>query len=230
MAPVAETPVTCVLLGGGGHASVLIEILELRPGTTVAGVLDPDRRLWKSTILGVPVLGGDDRLPALAAQGVTHFVVGIGGVGDNRPRRRLYDMAVAAGLAPLTVKHPSSLVSPRAVIGPGCQLLPGCVVHTNVTLGANVIVNSGAIVEHDCHVADHAHIATGARLASTVRVGAGAHVGAGATVIQCRRIGDWAVVGAGAVVTRDVEAGTTAVGVPARAVAPRAPSRTGGES
>lgn len=217
-APAVQAPVTCLVLGAGGHASVLIECLELRPATTIAGVLDPDRRLWGGTLLGVPVLGGDDRLDGLAASGVTHFVVGVGGIGNNRPRQRLYEAALAAGLAPLVVRHPSSVVSSRAVIGAGSQLLPGCIVHTLASLGVNVIVNSGAIVEHNCVVADHAHVATGARLASTVRVGVGAHIGTGATILQCLRIGDWAVVGAGAVVIRDVPAGATVVGVPARVI------------
>lgn len=225
--PPSASVVRCVLLGGGGHASVLIECLERQDGTVIVGLLEPDRQLWGTTFLGVPILGGDSLLPELTGRGATHFVVAIGGVGNNRPRQRLYDLAVGAGLLPLTVMHPSSIVSPRASIGPGCQLLPGCIVHTNATLGSNVIVNSGAIVEHDSIVWDHAHIATGARLASTVKVGTGAHIGAGATVIQCRSVGDWAVVGAGAVVSSDVESGAIVAGVPARPLRPRGAGRDG---
>jgi UDP-perosamine 4-acetyltransferase len=208
-------PVTCVLLGAGGHASVLLDCLALSGAATVAGVLVPDQALWGTTLAGVSVLGGDDLMPDLLRRGVTHFVVGLGGAGNNRPRQRLFDLAARSGLVPLTVIHPSSIVSPRAAVGPGCQLLPGSIVNAGATLGANVIVNSGAIVEHDCAVSDHVHVATGARLAGSVTVGTGAHVGAGATVIQGRHVADWAVVGAGAVVAKDVESGVTVVGVPA---------------
>jgi sugar O-acyltransferase (sialic acid O-acetyltransferase NeuD family) len=205
----------CVIIGAGGHASVLLDALATAD-VTLAGVLEANRSMWGATWNGVPVLGGDDQLESLLKKGITHFVVGVGGIGDNRPRVRLFEKAVAAGLTPLSVLHPVSGVSPRATLGPGCQILPGAIVNAGAHLGSNVIVNTGAIIEHDGRIADHVHVATGARLASTVTVGRGAHVGAGAVVLQCRTIGDWAVVGAGAVVVHDVEAGSVVVGVPAR--------------
>jgi UDP-2-acetamido-3-amino-2,3-dideoxy-glucuronate N-acetyltransferase len=54
------------------------------------------------------------------------------------------------------------------------------------------------------------------------RVGRRATVGSGAIVMGGVRIGNGALVGAGAVVTRDVGAGETVVGSPARAISPRA--------
>ena len=166
--------------------------------------------------MGVPVLGGDDLLARLAQQGATEFVVGVGGVRDNRPRKELFELALAQGLTPITVRHPSAICSQWAEVGDGAVLYPGSIVNAGATLGANTIVNTGAIVEHDCIVGDHVHIATGARLAATVGVGAMAHIGTGATVRQNISIGEGAVVGAGAVVVKDVESWTVVVGIPAR--------------
>lgn len=216
----SQPPVQWVMIGGGGHASVLVDAMA-GADAILGGVLEFDRSRWGLTWHGVPVLGGDDELASLPGRGITHFVVGVGGIGDNRPRARLFDKAVAAGLTPLSVVHPASIVSSRASIGQGCQILPGAIVNAGAELGANVIVNTGAIVEHDGRIADHVHIATGARLASGVTAGRGAHVGAGATVLQGRTIGEWAVVGAGAVVVNDVPVGTVVVGVPARMLAPK---------
>lgn len=218
--PDGQTPsmsgLPCVVLGGGGHAKVLIESLRLSAGATPRVILDADRSLWGTEVLGVPVLGGDDRLSAVVAEGITAFVVGVGGVGDNRPRRRLFELAVSYGLTPVTARHPSAIVSPSCGIGAGTVLFPLAVVNAGVSIGMNVIVNTGAIVEHDCRIADHVHLATGARLTSGVTVGAEAHLGAGSVVRQGITIGDRAIVGAGAVVVRDVQPGTIVVGVPAR--------------
>ncbi|MBI4513599.1 MAG: NeuD/PglB/VioB family sugar acetyltransferase [Gemmatimonadetes bacterium] len=206
----------CVVLGGGGHARVVIDAIQASGEATTVAILDADRSRWGTELQGVPITGGDDQLAAVLASGVTHFVVGIGSVRDTGPRRRLFERASACGLTALLVRHPSAVSSPWARMGGGSVLLANAVVNAGATVGENVIVNTGAIVEHDCLIGDHVHIATGARLASGVRVGMGAHVGAGAVVRQQIVIGEEAVVGAGAVVVRDVAPRTVVVGVPAR--------------
>lgn len=206
---------SCAVLGGGGHARVLIDALLASGAARPAAVLDPDPALRGAKILGVPVLGGDDaKLP----KGVTHFVVGLGSTGDAAPRRRVYETALARGLQPLSVVHPSAVVSRFARLGPGCAVLARAVVNVGAVVGANAIVNTGAIVEHDCAIGDHAHVATGACLAGGVSVGEGAHVGVGACARQDAKIGARAVIGAGAAVVADIPAGAMAVGVPARPV------------
>jgi sugar O-acyltransferase (sialic acid O-acetyltransferase NeuD family) len=205
----------CVIVGGGGHARVLIDCLRLSGAARIYGVLDPDRSRWGQNMLDVPIVGGDDLLAGLKAHGVDWFAIGLGGTGDNRPRRTLFELALSHGLRPLIVQHPTAIVSSHATIGEGCQLLPGCIVNAGAMLGVNVIVNSGAIVEHDCMIGNHVHIATGAQLASTVRVGDGAHIGAGATIRQSITIGEGSIVGAGAVVVKDVSPYVVVAGVPA---------------
>lgn len=205
----------CVILGGGGHTRVLIDCLQVSRSAQLYGVLDRDRTGWGQTLLGVPILGGDELLAEIVAKGVNCFAVGLGGIGDNRPRQRLFELGLFYRLEPLTVMHPMAICSRWAKVGAGSQLFPGSIVNAGAELGENVIVNSGAMVEHDCIIGSHSHVATGARLASTVRVGEGAHIGAGATVIQCITIGEGAIVGAGAAVVKDVPPYTVVVGVPA---------------
>lgn len=210
----------CLILGGGGHAAVLIEGLRAAGGVEPVGILDPDASLWGSELLGVPILGGDALLDALSAAQVDHFLVGLGATGNNARRRRLFELGLAKGLRPWGLVHPSVLLSPSARLGEGCQLLPGAIVNTRAQLGCNVLVNTGAIVEHDCRIGDHVHIATGARLAGAVLVGAEAHIGVGACIRQGIRIGAGAVVGAGAAVVKDVPERVVVAGVPATILKP----------
>lgn len=221
-------PRLCVILGGGGHCRVLLDILLDDPLTRVAGILDGDPARRGGDVWGVPILGDDGRLAEMVAGGVTHFVVGLGSVGNADLRARLFALGRASGLTPLDVVHPAAVGSRRIASGLGVQRLAGSVVNAGAVIGDNVIVNTGAVVEHDCRLADHVHVASGARLAGNVRVGYGAHVGAGATVLQGVSVGDRAVVGAGAVVVRDVPPGIVVVGVPAKPLKAAGAAATGG--
>ncbi len=206
----------CIILGGGGHAKVLIDSLQLSGGVTLYAVLDKDHSRWGTDLLGVPLIGDDSLLPEMIDRGVNCFVVGIGSIGDCRPRRKLFNLGLSLGFRPFTVIHPTSVLSRWAKVGLGSQLLPCSIVNAGASIGIDAIINTGAIVEHDCIIGDHAHIAIGARLASNVKVGSGALIGAGAIVKQCISIGNEAIVGAGAVVIEDVPAREVVFGVPAR--------------
>lgn len=205
-------------IGAGGHAKVVLEILRLIGSFELVGLLDRDRDLWNTQVLGVPVLGDDDILSELKQQGVNHAFLGVGSIGNWQPRKRLYDELLKRGFQIVPAIHPHAVISPSAAIGTGPTVMAGVLINASAILGNNVIINTGAVVEHDCIVGDHAHIATGARLAGNVLVGMGTHVGAGATVREFISIGEGAIVGAGAVVVKDVAAGKLAIGVPARPV------------
>ena len=66
------------------------------------------------------------------------------------------------------------------------------------------------------HPLDPAHRRTGLERARPVTIGRDVWVGGGAIILPGVSIGDGAVIGAGSVVTRDVPAGQTVVGNPAR--------------
>jgi sugar O-acyltransferase (sialic acid O-acetyltransferase NeuD family) len=205
-----------VILGAGGHAKVLIEALRAQGNSDALAALDNNQELWGRKVQGVPVLGGDDLLPGLVESGLGRFAIGLGGVKDNRPRKQLFERALDLGLEPVTVIHPSAIISPSAELGPGCQVLPGAVINADAKLGANVIINTRAVVEHDCRLGSHVHVASGAVLCSGCSLGEGVHIGAGAVVRQLLSIGEWCVVGAGAAVTKTVDKGKMVQGVPAK--------------
>jgi maltose O-acetyltransferase len=75
------------------------------------------------------------------------------------------------------------------------------------------------------HPRDPAQRRAGLEFGRPVRIGKFAWIGGGAIVLPGVSIGDDAVVGAGSVVTRDVPAGATVLGNPARIVSPGAQSR-----
>jgi UDP-perosamine 4-acetyltransferase len=204
-----------IIAGAGGHGRVVLDILRAAGRNNVVGFLDANRDLHGSEVGGVPVLGALNLLPKLKAKGVAGAIVAI---GDNRVRRSYAAKLAGGGLELINAVHPSAVVSASARLGTNVVIAAGAIVCTEARIGDSAIVNTGAIVDHECEVGDGVHVAPGVRLAGRVTVAAGAFVGIGASVLPCLTIGADAVVGGGALVHRDVPAGATVVGVPARVI------------
>jgi sugar O-acyltransferase (sialic acid O-acetyltransferase NeuD family) len=208
--------ISCVVVGGGGHAKVVIDALARSKAANIFGIIDANPDLKGKELMGIPVIGGDEMLERISKKSVSHFVIAVGAVQDNGPREKLFEKVSTMGLTPLVVIHPSAVCSEWSRIGEGSVVFANATINPFVTIGKNVIVNTGAIIDHDCKIGDHAHIATGARLSGTVVVGKRAHIGSGVTIRNNITIGEGVVVGSGSVVVNDVPDGACVKGVPAK--------------
>ncbi|QFT59746.1 Maltose O-acetyltransferase [Sulfitobacter sp. THAF37] len=100
----------------------------------------------------------------------------------------------------------------RIYINANCTILDSA----RVEIGDDTMIGSGAQLICAQHHKDPVKRAAGVEIALPVRLGRQVWIGAGSIVMPGVTIGDAAIVGAGAVVTRDVAAGQTVVGAPAR--------------
>ena len=102
--------------------------------------------------------------------------------------------------------------------GPGCFVNYNCVFLdvAEIRMGARTQIGPGVQLQTADHPREAARRATGEESGRPIRIGADCWIGGGALVLPGVSIGDGAIVGAGAVVTRDVAAGATVAGNPAR--------------
>jgi UDP-perosamine 4-acetyltransferase len=214
MAQGGDSPVkqNVIVLGAGGHAKVVIEILQANGDKVdycVSGTHGPD------TCVGVSVLEGDQHLPLLRQKGYCRAFVAI---GSNIIRQRMADVARRAGYQLINAISPHAIISPSVRLGGGIAVMAGAVINAASVIDDLAIINTGATIDHDCRIARGVHIAPQCALAGNVTVGEGAFLGTGAKVIPGMQIGRRATVGAGGVVIRNVPDGAVAVGVPARVI------------
>jgi maltose O-acetyltransferase len=108
-------------------------------------------------------------------------------------------------------------------VGDGVFLNFNCVILdvVEVSIGDRTQIGPAVQIYAADHPRDAETRASGLEFGRPVRIGRDVWIGGGAIILPGVTIGDGAVIGAGSVVTRDVGAGETAAGNPARARHPR---------
>jgi sugar O-acyltransferase (sialic acid O-acetyltransferase NeuD family) len=200
-----------VVYGAGGHGKVVADILLSLSQHEVVGFIDGNESLYGSTVLGLPVCGGESWLRKQST--TDHWGVALG-IGNNYVRGQI--VSRLRGLQLLLVIHPSATVSRSAELGEGTVVMAGAVINPGAQVGRGAIINSGAVVEHDVVIGDYAHVSPSSAMGGGARLGEMSHLGLGAVVLPGIKVGDRSIVGAGACVTKPVPSNTTVVGVPAK--------------
>jgi sugar O-acyltransferase (sialic acid O-acetyltransferase NeuD family) len=203
-----------LIVGGGGHAKVLIETLRLQ-SITILGIIDADSSKIGTDVSGIRIIGDDKVISGYKPETLL-LVNGIGSVHLPKIRTAVFEKFKAKGFTFAAVIHPSAVVASDVLLGEGVQIMAGAVIQPGSDIGANTIVNTNASVDHDCLIGSHVHLSPGVTLSGNVRVGDAVHLGSGATVIQGVTIAKNCLVGAGSVVVHDIPDDTEVMGVPAK--------------
>lgn len=192
-----------VIIGGGGHAKVVIDVIKIENKITIYGIVDPYVPVG-TPIMGVKVIGGDHMLKKLFKKGISAAFIGVGSVKDCKVRKKIYDNLKKIGFWLPVIKHPRSIIANDVKCQEGVFIAAGVVINSATRIGRNAIINTSVSIDHDCTVGDFVHIAPGVTLSGGVKVGDGSHIGAGATVIQGITIGKGCLVAAGTTLCHNI--------------------------
>jgi sugar O-acyltransferase (sialic acid O-acetyltransferase NeuD family) len=184
-----------LLLGCGGHARSLIDVVETGCQWRVHGLVGLPEQVGGS-VLGYPVIGTDADLPDLRSA-CPAALLAIGQVPDPAHRQRLAAHLQSLGFHCPVVISPHAHVSRHACLGPGTVVGHGAIVHAGAVVGAHCILNSFALIEHDVQLGDHCHVSTGALVNGGVQLGSGSFIGSGAMLREGLQLPVGTVISAG---------------------------------
>ena len=192
-----------ILVGSGGHAKVLRNILEeTNSSITYLVTKDDNDDLIKKYFSFSESINDEDIFSL--EKNETEIVNGIGSLPKSNNRKIFFQKFHESGYKFKTIISKYAFVSDESIIEEGVQVFPGAVIQPGVTIGKNTIINTGALIDHDCSIGSDNHIAPGAVLSGNVKTEKGVHVGTNASIIQGITIGRNSVIGAGVCAVKDV--------------------------
>ena len=204
-----------VILGRGGHAKAIINIIEKSRSFNIVGITDIDAKKGE-TFLGYPMLGNDDVLPKFLLEGVKNLAIGIGGFKDNTARTKLFERVLELGFDLPPIIHPSANIASRTEIGKASIIFSGVNLNVGVKIGSNTIIATGSNIDHESNLGDNVLISSGVSIGANVEIGDGVLCALGSNVISGVSINNEIVIGAGAVVVNDLSDKGTYIGCPAK--------------
>jgi UDP-3-O-[3-hydroxymyristoyl] glucosamine N-acyltransferase len=206
------TPHSKVALIGGG--AIALETLEIFGAATfTTAYCEPS--FAASARVDLPLCTDLQQLRTVAS----HYVLAL---ADPRDRMRLAAALDGAGLLPAApLVGPGSWISPSASVGPGSLLGHGVQIGPNCHIGPHNLILHHAVVGHDARSGRHVVLGPGVHVAGDTSIGDGVVVRANATLAKGIDVGAHALIAQSAACFRSVPAYATAIGNPARLLAPR---------
>lgn len=212
-----------IIVGSGGHAKVVIDILEKLNIYNIIGFID-DFKGKGTCVYGYEILGDESYIQ----DNQSSIDGGIIAIGDNWVRSKIVShiLSIDPQFKFITAIHPSATVARGVTVGVGTVIMAGCVINSDTVIGEHCILNTKSSVDHDCTIRDFVTIAPNATTGGNVKIGNFSTVSLGANIIHSREIGIHTIIGAGSNVLSDIGSYAVAYGTPARVVR----SRKQGES
>ncbi len=199
-----------IIIGAGGHAKVIADILLENGEYNIIGLIDSDKN---KSFMDLFVIGDDSCLEALFIRGIKKAFIAL---GSNSLRKKLSDNLKNIGYEFINVISKHAVISTNATIGDGIAIMPGAIINAFAKIEDGCIINTNSSVDHDVIIRQYTHIAPGSAVAGGVTIGENSFLGTGCRVIDQIKIGNNVIIGAGAVVINNIEDNHLAVGIPAK--------------
>lgn len=202
-----------IIVGDGGHAKVVCDILEMQDCYEIIGVTSNNST--EKGFQSYPIIGDDIVLDDSLYKGV-NIALGIGGFRNNTLRKNLYIKLKKKGFKIVSAIHPSAVIAKTAQIGEGSVIFAGVVLNPDVKVGDNTIIATGSTIDHESIIGNHVLVSAGVTIGGYTNIGDETLCALGCKIVSGIHVGKKALIAAGAVVVKDVYEDQVVYGIPAR--------------
>ncbi len=207
-----------VVLGADPQARIIPDILGALNDLELIGFVEwgEGRKFLIGDAAGFPVFSGNQFPEEVQSQmGSFEVIIAMSPMEKRKERiRQIKDLS----LNPVTIIHPSAVISKSAEIGRGCLICPGVIIGPGAKIGDHTILNSAVTIDHDTVIQENVIMGAGVHLPGYVKVHSDTFIGVGSCSVNGVTIGHNCLIGAGSVVTKDIPDNVIAAGVPAKEI------------
>lgn len=202
-----------VIVGAGGFGRELLEIVKninsVNPTWNVLGFIDDNTEALDDKRCEYNVIG---KISDWKVEEGQYFAMAI---AKPAVKEKVAKSLLDRGAEFASIIHPKTRISESAKYGKGLVMYESSALGPDTELGDFVTLLSTGI-GHDAFIGDYSTISSHCGINGYVRLGKRVYVGSHACIVPSARIGDDATVGIGSVIVRNVKAGTTVFGNPAK--------------
>ncbi len=202
-----------LIVGAGGHARELLEIVEsvcdskgiffFDDTDSVTGFIYNKYKIIRSLEEAKEIFKSDNS-----------FCIG---VGNPELRWSLAKkIKEIGGELHSAISLSSSIGSYNVNLAKGLNIMQGAVITNDVSIDEGTLIHINCSIHHDVSIGKYCEISPGARLLGKSKIGDFCSIGTNAVILPKVIIGNNVIVGAGAVVTRSIGDNVIAVGIPAK--------------
>jgi acetyltransferase-like isoleucine patch superfamily enzyme len=196
------------LIGAGLGATQVIDILQAAESGTAVAIVDDDTSRWASEVMGVPVVGGFERLVALFGEDA--FDAAIIAISTSVPARaRLREACTANGIPLANAIDPTARIAAGVTFGTGNVVCAFCHFGVDTVVGDNNFLSAYNSYDHHNRLGSDSSTGPACATSGLVELGDRVRLGTGIYVEPHVHLGDDVQVASGSVIVASVPAGHT---------------------
>jgi sugar O-acyltransferase (sialic acid O-acetyltransferase NeuD family) len=192
-----------LIVGGGLGAVQVLDSLSRNEHQRATAIVDDNPDLSSKTVMGVPILGGQESIDVLFKQNL--FDAAVVSVSTSIAfRQKMGDKLAQLNIPMANIIDPSARVQRNALLGVGNVILAYCHIGACASIGNGNFLSPYVDIEHHCVVGDFCTFGPGVMMSSLVTVGTRVKFGTGIFIEPKLSIGPDSIIGSGAILTRDI--------------------------